>query len=133
MKKKIINAARIRRVPDHFSWVDHRLIRQYLLVGCSTHSWALYLFLVTVADADGISYYSDASVQRHISITATELRKARGELIKAGLIAWEAPFYQVLDLESHSTQPPFSESKNSGETLEIADILGNLLKGGDKR
>jgi ubiquinone/menaquinone biosynthesis C-methylase UbiE len=55
MKKKIIDPSRIRRIPSQFSWVDHRLIRHRRLSGRSSQAWALYLFLVTVADAEGLS------------------------------------------------------------------------------
>jgi hypothetical protein len=100
MKKKIIDPSRIRRIPSQFSWVDHRLIRHRLLAGCSSQAWALYLLLTTVADAEGISYYSDASLCEHLNIAAAPLHTARRELIEANLIAWESPFYQVLDLAS---------------------------------
>ena len=33
---------------------------------CDYHAWTLYLFLVTVADAQGLSYYSDAGVCRRL-------------------------------------------------------------------
>ena len=132
MKKKII-PSRIRRVPPHFSWVDHRLIRHRLLSGCSSHAWALYLLLTTVADAEGISYYSGASLCSHLNIAATQLQGARRELIEANLIAWESPFYQVLDLAPRRDHPgPAATrgSKRSGETRDLAAVLGDILKGG---
>lgn len=98
MKKKIIDTARLRQVPPRFSWVDHRLIRHRLLWGCHSHSWALYLFLVTVADAEGISYYSDGALCMHLGLGAATLESARAELAGAALVAWEAPFYQVLEV-----------------------------------
>ena len=51
----------IRRVPEQFSWVDHRLVRERYIDGLSNSAAALYLFLVTVSDARGMSYYGDAS------------------------------------------------------------------------
>ena len=132
MKKKILNPARVRRVPAQFSWVDHRLVRRRLLKGRRPEAWALYLFLVTVADAEGISYYSQGSLCENLGIKASELEEARRELLAASLIAWEAPFYQVLDLGDRredsgeqAGQPP-----RRGETLGITDILQNALKGG---
>jgi hypothetical protein len=100
MKKKIIDTARLRRVPPRFSWVDHRLIRHRLLRGCRSQSWALYLFLVTVADADGISYYSDGALCMHLGLETAALEMARHELTGAGLVAWEEPFYQVLEVSA---------------------------------
>lgn len=133
MKKKIIDPSRIRRVPAQFSWVDHRLIRHQLLTGCSSQAWALYLLLATVADAEGISYYSNTSLCRHLSVASAQLESARRELVTAKLIAWEAPFYQVLDLEKCRYQPTSADnrsSKRTGETRDLAAVLGDILKGG---
>jgi hypothetical protein len=60
----------------------------------------LYLFLVTVADALGLSYYSDASLGRSLSMEPGRLSQARSDLIRAGLIAYQRPLYQVLALDS---------------------------------
>ena len=96
MQKHILDPKRLRRVPAHFSWVDHRLIRHRLLCRADSASWALYLFLVTVGDEHGLSYYSDASVGWHLNLCAEDLRTARRQLLERRLIAWEAPLYQVL-------------------------------------
>jgi len=131
MKKKILNPARVRRVPAQFSWVDHRLVRRRLLKGRRPEAWALYLFLVTVADAEGISYYSQGSLCENLGIKASELEEARRELLAASLIAWEAPFYQVLDLGDRleNSGEQAGQPSRHGETLGITEILQNALKG----
>ncbi len=48
-------------MPSQFSWVDQRLVRERHIERCDVQALALYLFLVTVADAQGLSYYSDAT------------------------------------------------------------------------
>jgi hypothetical protein len=53
--KRILCSERLRRIPRQFSWLDHRLVRDKYLCGISHSSLALYLFLVTVSDADGLS------------------------------------------------------------------------------
>ena len=58
----------------------------------------IYLFLVTVADAHGLSYYADASVSRRLGLDPRRLERARRDLIGLGLIAFEPPLYQVLSL-----------------------------------
>lgn len=131
MKKKIIDPSRIRRIPSQFSWVDHRLIRHRHLAGCSSQAWALYLLLTTVADAEGISYYSNASLCGHLNVSTTQLQTARRELVDANLIAWESPFYQVLDLAPRQPESSGSSApKRSGETRDFAAVLGDILKGG---
>jgi hypothetical protein len=98
--KRLINPERVRKVPAQFSWVDHRLVRERHIERCDVHAAALYLFLVTVADAQGLSYYSDASVARRLSMDPSRLIWARTDLIRLGLLAYERPLYQVLALDA---------------------------------
>ncbi len=111
MKKHILDPKRLRRVPARFSWVDHQLIRLRLLCGANSASWALYLFLVTVGDEQGLSYYSDASVCSHLSLSNEALRQARRQLLDRRLIAWEAPLYQVLCIQADRQADERSKSK----------------------
>ena len=53
--KRILCAARLRRIPAQFSWVDPRLVFEGHLGRLDVHAAALYLLLVTVADAQGLS------------------------------------------------------------------------------
>lgn len=98
--KPILCPGRLRHVPHRFSWIDQRLVRDRHIQGRSPDALALYLFLCTVADAQGASYYSDASAANLLTFRPAQLRAARTELVAAGLIAWQAPYYQVLSLES---------------------------------
>ena len=41
-------------MPEQFSWVDQALVQRHFIDRCDAHSAALYLFLVTVADAQGL-------------------------------------------------------------------------------
>jgi hypothetical protein len=98
--KRVICQGRVRKVPAQFSWVDQRLVRDRHIERCDAFAAALYLFLVTVADAKGLSYYSDASLARRLSMEPGRLGQARQALVGAGLIAYERPLYQVLALDS---------------------------------
>jgi hypothetical protein len=102
IEKHILCQDRVRRVPAHFSWVDHRLVRDRYLDLADAKAWALYLVLVTVGDEHGLSFYSDTSLARLLSLSPDETRTAREQLVAAGLIAYEAPLYQVLALEGGS-------------------------------
>jgi len=90
--------ARVRRVPESFSWVDHRLVREGHVNGRSHPALALYLFLVTVADAQGLSYWSENALARRLRLDLARLREVRAELEAAGLVAYEPPVWQVLAL-----------------------------------
>lgn len=104
MEKHIITRNRVRRVPPQFSWVDHRLVRRNYLMKASAPAWALYLVLVTVADEQGLSYYADRTLARLLSLHEESISEARRQLIDAGVIAYEAPLYQVLGLEPQSAE-----------------------------
>lgn len=90
---------RLRRCPEQFSFVDHRLVRAGYLRRAEAKAWALYLVLVTVGDEHGLSYYSDPSLGRLLSLPPEAIAAARRQLVHAGLVAYEAPLYQVLALE----------------------------------
>jgi hypothetical protein len=96
--KRILNPQRPRQVPAHFSWLDHRLVRDHYIERADVCAWALYLFLVTVADGEGLSYYGEASLSRRLSLDRERLARARRDLIALDLIAYDPPLYQVLGL-----------------------------------
>lgn len=106
IEKHLLCPERVRRVPPHFSWVDHRLVRDRHLRHADAKAWALYLVLVTVGDEHGLSYYGDATLGRLLSLSPEEVRTARGQLLAAALIAHQAPLYQVLSLEPVSPAMP---------------------------
>jgi hypothetical protein len=93
----------LRQVPPQFSWIDQRLVRDRHLERCDAQALALYLVLVTVADAQGLSYYGEASLTRLLSMPAARLSQARADLIRLDLIAYERPLYQVLSLDPPAT------------------------------
>ena len=97
--KRPILTNRIRRVPSQFSWIDHKLVRDRHIERLTHQAAALYLFLVTVCDADGLSWYGDESIMGRLSLDKGALLEARRNLIQNGMIAWREPIYQVLSLE----------------------------------
>lgn len=123
--KHPINSNRVREVPNQFNWVDHRLVREHHIEKCSHAAAALYLFLVTVADAKGISYYSDASIMARLSMDEATFKDARANLIRADLIAFKKPLYQVLSLDMHQTV----ERAAMDRPLSLGDILKKAAGG----
>jgi hypothetical protein len=99
MHKRPILPHKLRRPPRQFSWVDQRLVRERYIDRLSHQACALYLLLVTVADAQGLSYYAERSLCQRLSLTVAELSQARQRLIHLGLVAYQPPLYQVLALE----------------------------------
>src|SRR5258708_16431931 len=121
MKKRVLNPERLRKVPPQFSWIDHRLVRENYFVRCDHCAWTLYLFLTSVADADGLSYYSDASLVRRLKMDPLVLSASRQQLIQAGLIAFEKPLYQVLSL--NPIDAPRSRPLSVGDVLHKAFVV----------
>ena len=124
MTKRLLRPERLRAVPSRFSWLDHRLVRERHLDRCSTEALALYLFLVTVADAKGLSYYGDASVCARLGVSAEQLDVARHALIDADLIAYEAPLYQVLSLDRPASAGRPAMRRDRGPR-SLADLLAD--------
>jgi hypothetical protein len=131
MKKRLLRPDRLRQVPPGFSWIDHRFVRQNYLERCDCIDLALYLFLVTVSDAQGLSYYSDPAICRRLRIEPGALSLARAHLQRADLIAYQKPLYQVLSLEPpFEPKSPTGSSPRAAEAQSIAQILSRALKGG---
>ncbi len=123
--------ARLRLVPRQFSWIDQRLVRDRHIQGRSSHALALYLFLCTVADAQGLSYYSDTRLGEFLGFSGADLRAARNELRSAGLIAWQTPFYQVLSLERVAGSPPAAApAPRTGEVRSAAELMRAIMQEG---
>lgn len=131
--KHVLRPRRLRQIPTQFSWVDQRLVRDKHIEQCNPKSLALYLFLVTVADQKGLSYYSGHSIGRILAMDEKTLSTARSNLEKVGLIAYEEPLYQVLDLAPRACEEaiplqeatPLPSSAGSGP-LSFGQILARI-------
>lgn len=134
----------IRHVPQGFGWVDHRFVREGHIRCLSRESLALYLFLVTVANADGISWYSEEKLCLLAGLDAGSLSSARRELSSLMLLAYSRPVYQVLELPSRPRQDGAAAASpvRDGDALRhagfsrrlegtygIGDILALMAKG----
>jgi len=106
MNKHPLCPERLRQCPTQFSWVDQRLARHRFFERAPAPAWALYLFVLTVADAQGLSYYADRTLCERLGLSLAELDQARGHLLRLGLIAYRHPLTQVLALD----QPAPAES-----------------------
>lgn len=130
IKKRILCPQRLRRIPGQFSWIDQRLVRDRYLQQCDHGALALYLVLVTVSDSEGLSYYSELTLQRLLNMEPAQLVGARQQLAQAGLIVYEKPLYQVLALERPGEGAGWAEpAARSGQTAPVSDILRRILGG----
>ena len=129
MTKKILRPDRLRQVPAQFSWIDQRLVRENFLRHADPAAWALYLVLVTVADAQGLSYYSDASLSRLLKLDPLPLAQARQQLVRADLVAYQKPLAQVLALPVAAVAAAPTGAR-VGQPVSVGDLLRRALEGG---
>ena len=133
--KQRLRPERLRQVPEQFSWVDHALVQRQLIDRCDARAAALYLFLVTVAEAQGLSYYGNAPLMQRLHLSTEELGSARQQLIGLELIAYQAPLCQVLAIfataaspaaPATSPAPAPAPPRDSTGPVSVAQLLGQL-------
>jgi len=130
IKKRILCPERLRRIPGQFSWIDQRLVRDSYLQQCDHGALALYLVLVTVADAQGLSYYSDAALERMLAMEHPQLLGARHQLCHAGMVTYDKPLYQVLALELPLEGGGVAEPvARCGQSMHVAAIMRRIAGG----
>lgn len=126
MNKKLLAPERLRQLPRQFSWIDQQLVRGDHLRDCDHSAWALYLFLATVADSQGLSYYSDPSVCQWLAVDLAQLQVIRQQLVRAGLLAYEKPLYQLLALPKPVS---LSEGPRTGQIRSVGELLRKIAGG----
>ena len=115
MHKHPLSLATLRQIPPQFSGVDQRLVRERSIDQLSPEACALSLFLVTVADAQGLSLYAERSLCQRLSMTPAVLRQARQALIARALVAYPRPLYQVLARERDAMSSAAERLAPSGD------------------
>lgn len=92
-----VDPTRVRTLPRHFAWVDHRLRER--LRDLSLEEIALLLFLHLAADRTGCSFWADVTIAKKLALREGDILQARFRLVAQGLIAYRYPLYQLLPLE----------------------------------
>ncbi len=131
VKKVPIDPGRVRKIPpDGFSWIDRRFVRDGFIHRLPPEAILLYFFLTAVSDAQGLSFYADPTVGKILKLDPEELTQSRARLIKAELIAYGYPLYQVLELpreikgqKGPPPDPSLSGISRGGEPMSLGEIL----------
>jgi len=89
---------RVRKITGSFAFIEHRFLREGFFSVLTHHELLLYVFLVLVADRDGLSYYSYDKICILLKITLDDYITARDGLIEKDLIAFNGYLFQVLSL-----------------------------------
>jgi hypothetical protein len=94
-----VDPTRVRALPAHFAWIDHRLRER--LRDLSLEEIALLLFLHLAADRAGCSFWADATIAKKLGLREGDIIQARFRLVAKGLVAYRYPLYQLLPLGDH--------------------------------
>ena len=98
IKKRILDANRIRRIDGGFAFIPHRFLTDGFLATLTPGQQQLYFFLVLAADRHGLSFYSYESICSQLQMSVDQYIEARNDLIEKQLIAFDGSLFQVLDL-----------------------------------
>ena len=79
IKKRILNAQRIRRIDGGFSFIPHRFLTDGFVSALDPSQLLLYLFLVIAGDRNGISFYSYDSICSVLHVLIANLWHSRPE------------------------------------------------------
>jgi hypothetical protein len=89
---------RVRKINGSFAFIEHRFLRHGFWASLSHEELLLYLFLVLVADRDGLSFYPYDKICSLLTIDIDAYILARNNLIDKDLLAFDGTFFQVLSL-----------------------------------
>ena len=92
-----VDPTRVRTLPAHFAWLDHRLRDRLRALGLE--AIALLCFLHLAADKTGCSFWADATLARKLGLREGDVVEARDQLVAQGLVAYRYPLYPLLPVE----------------------------------
>jgi hypothetical protein len=130
--KTPLNPDRVRRIVGSFAFIEHRFLRGGFFDVLTHHELVLYVFLVLVADRNGLSYYSYDKISILLRITVDDYIIARNGLIEKDLIGFDGHLFQVLSLPATpgATEPgplKTTEQMMRHDPATIARIIENAF------
>jgi hypothetical protein len=120
MEKQPLCPGRQRTIIGSFAFIEHRFLRDGFWSRLSQHELLLYVFLVLVADRQGLSYYSYDKLCPLLRFTLDDYLVARNALIEKDLIAFDGHLFQVLSLPQSPVQKP-RDARQSPSHMTQAD------------
>jgi len=98
IEKKPIVPDRIRKIEGSFAFIEHKYLRHGFGTSLEHRELLRDLFLVLVADREGLSYYSYDKICTMLRIRLEQYIVVRDSLIEKDLIAFDGTIFQVLSL-----------------------------------
>jgi hypothetical protein len=123
---------RQRQITGSFAFIEHRFLRDGFWSSLNQHECLLYVFLVLVADRNGLSYYGYDKICTLLRCTLEDYLVARNGLIAKDLVAFDGHLFQVLSLpdkpvglSASSLRTP--EHMQQGDPATIRQIIRQSL------
>jgi hypothetical protein len=114
LEKQPLCPERQRQITGSFACIEHRFLRDGFWSSLNQHECLLYVFLVLVADRNGLSYYGYDKICTLLRCTLEDYLVARNGLIAQDLVAFDGHLFQVLSLPDN----PVGVSASSRRTPE---------------
>lgn len=111
MRAEPLEPRRIRYPKGAYGWVDLRIVTEGHLEALDPSSALTYLFLCTVGNREGISFWSRSRIARTLSLSLEVVQAALGALTEAGLIAATERIVQVLPVPVLGDSQPAAPQK----------------------
>lgn len=104
MRMELLEPRRVRRPRGPYGWVELKVVTGGFLERLASNEALTYLFLCTVGNALGLSFWSTNRIGRILHLQTATVTDALEALVTAGLIAWNGRVVQVLPLPSEGVQ-----------------------------
>ncbi len=135
IEKQPLCPERRRRITGSFAFIEHRFVRDGFWNSLSQAECLLYVFLVVVADRNGLSYYGYDKICTLLRFTLDDYLIARNGLIAKDLIAFDGHLFQVLSLPDTPVRvaAPLhtSQQMQHGDPATIRQIIRQSLGADD--
>ena len=133
VEPKILISDRVRSITGGFAFIEHRFLHDGFWNTLSRKELLLYLFLVLVADRNGVSFYSYDKICTLTRTSLDDYIQARNGLIDKNLIAFQGRLFQVLSLPQKPMtcmqQSQLDDRRQQTGPMSARRIISELLKG----
>jgi hypothetical protein len=120
IEKQPLCPDRQRQITGSFAFIEHRFLRHGFWSSLSQPECLLYVFLILVADRNGLSYYGYDKICTLLRFTLDDYLVARNGLIEKDLIAFDGHLFQVLSLPDKPVRVSTS-SRRTPEHMQQSD------------
>ena len=136
IEKQPLCPGRRRQITGSFAFIEHRFLRDGFWSSLNQHECLLYVFLVLVADRNGLSYYGYDKICTLLRCTLDDYLVARNGRIAKDLVAFDGHLFQVLSLPAKPVGVSASllrtpEHRQQGDPATIRQIIRQSLGADD--